>query len=133
MSVRAWRPAIALRLERGVRLASVVMLVTLVAIAVVMEWEVLARYAGVVGAAAVGFNLISLFSGYGAARALRLGVPQATAIAFEIGIHNGTLAIYVALQVLSMAAASVVPAIYALSMYATGLLFALWLLRRAAR
>jgi BASS family bile acid:Na+ symporter len=60
-------------------------------------------------------------------------VPQATAIAFEIGIHNGTLAIFVALHVLSMPGAAVVPALYSLLMYLTGGLFAWWVLKRALR
>nr|WP_282452886.1 bile acid:sodium symporter family protein [Lysobacter sp. CAU 1642] len=131
MLLRARRPALAAQVERPVKIASTLILAALIAVAVVMEWDTLVRYVAVVGAAVVGFNLISLLSGYGAARALRLGVPQATAIAFEIGIHNGTLAIFVALHVLSMAAASVAPALYSLSMYVTGALFAWWLLRRA--
>ena len=131
MTLRARMPALATRMERPVKLASTLILAGLIVTAVVLEWEVLVRYAAVVGVAVVGFNLISLLSGYGAARAMRLGVPQATAIAFEIGIHNGTLAIFVALHVLSMAAAAVVPAIYSLSMYLTGALFAWWVLKRA--
>ncbi len=130
MLLRARRPSLAARVERPVKLASTLILAALIIIAVVLEWDVLLRYAAVVGVAVVGFNLISLLSGYGAARALRLGVPQATAIAFEIGIHNGTLAIFVALHVLSMATAAVVPAMYSLSMYLTGALFAWWLLRK---
>ena len=130
MGLRARLPALAGRLERPVKIASTLILAALIVTAVVLEREVLARYAAVVGVAVVGFNLISLLSGYGAARALRLGVPQATAIGFEIGIHNGTLAIFVALHVLSMPAASVAPALYSLSMYLTGAAFAWWLLRR---
>ena len=133
MSLRARVPSLAERLERPVKIASTLILAGLIVAAVVLEHEVLARYAAVVGVAVVGFNLISLLSGYGAARALRLGVPQATAIGFEIGIHNGTLAIFVALHVLSMPAASVAPALYSLSMYLTGAMFAWWLLRRQAR
>lgn len=132
MILRARWPALAGRLDKPVKLASTLVLAGLIVTAVVLEWDVLVRYAAVVGLAVVGFNLISLLSGYGAARALRLGVPQATAIAFEIGIHNGTLAIFVALHVLSMPAAAVVPALYSLSMYFTGALFAWWVIKRAA-
>ena len=131
MALRAWNPALAQRLDKPVRLASTVVLVALIAAAVVIERETLARYATVVGLAALAFNLASLVAGYAAARAARLGVPQATAIAFEIGIHNGTLAIFVALHALQMAGAAVVPAIYSLLMYVTGGLFAWWVLRRA--
>jgi BASS family bile acid:Na+ symporter len=131
MGLRAWRPVIAETLDKPIRLASTLILVVLIGAAVFFEWETLAKYAAVVGLAALLFNLVSLLSGYAAGRAARLGVPQATAIAFEIGIHNGTLAIFVALHVLSMPGAAVVPALYSLLMYLTGGLFAWWVLKRA--
>jgi BASS family bile acid:Na+ symporter len=133
MSLRAWRPVIAEKLDKPIRLASTLILVVLIGAAVFFEWETLAKYAAVVGLAALLFNLVSLLSGYAAGRDARLGVPQATAIAFEIGIHNGTLAIFVALHVLSMPGAAVVPALYSLLMYLTGGLFAWWVLKRALR
>jgi BASS family bile acid:Na+ symporter len=131
MGLRAWKPVIAEKLDKPIRLASTLILIGLIAAAVISERETLAKYAAVVGIAALLFNLVSLLAGYAAGRAARLGVPQATAIAFEIGIHNGTLAIFVALHVLSMASAAVVPAIYSLLMYLTGGLFAWWVLKRA--
>jgi len=130
MSLRAWKPALADRLDKPVRIASTLILVVLIAAAVVLERETLTRYAAVVGAAVLLFNLISLGAGYAASRAAKLGVPQATAIAFEIGIHNGTLAIFVALHVLGMAGAAVAPALYSLVMYVTGGLFAWWIVKR---
>ncbi|MGL6291242.1 MAG: bile acid:sodium symporter family protein [Silanimonas sp.] len=111
MTLRAWKPLIAEKLDKPVRLASTLILIGLIAAAVILERETLAKYAAVVGMAALLFNLVSLLAGYAAGRAARLSVPQATAIAFEIGIHNGTLAIFVALHVLSMPGAAVVPAL----------------------
>jgi BASS family bile acid:Na+ symporter len=131
MGLRAWRPLLAQKLDKPVRIASTLFLALLIGAAVVLEYETLATYAAVVGAAVLLFNLASLLAGYAVARAVRLGVPQATAIAFEIGIHNGTLAIFVALHVLQMAGAAVAPAIYSLLMYVTGALFAWWVLKRA--
>jgi BASS family bile acid:Na+ symporter len=131
MGLRAWKPALANRLDKPVRLMSTLILVALIGAAVFLEWETLTRYAAVVGIAVLLFNLASLLAGWFASRAARLGVPQATAIAFEIGIHNGTLAIFVALHVLQMPAAAVAPALYSLLMYVTGGLFAWWVLKRA--
>ncbi|HAI58877.1 MAG TPA: bile acid:sodium symporter [Xanthomonadaceae bacterium] len=133
MLLRGWKPALAEKLDKPIRLASTLILVVLIAAAVVIERETLATYAAVVGLAALIFNLVSLLAGYAAGRAARLGVPQSTAIAFEIGIHNGTLAIFVALHALQMPGAAVVPAIYSLLMYITGGLFAWWVLKRALR
>ena len=130
MALRAWRPALAAAAERPVRHLSSLLLGVLIVMAFVSEWALVRAYAPVVGAACVLFNLASLLSGYFAARLVRLAEPQAIAIAFEIGIHNGTLAIFIAIEVLGRAQASIAPAVYALSMYLTGALFAAWLVHR---
>jgi BASS family bile acid:Na+ symporter len=41
----------------------------------------------------------------------------------EIGIHNGTLAIYIALSVIGNSAMSIPPAVYSLIMFFTAALF----------
>ncbi|MDY0022301.1 bile acid:sodium symporter family protein [Arenimonas caeni] len=130
MALRAWRPALAAAAEKPVRHLSSLLLGALIVMAFASEWDIVRAYAPVVGVAAVLFNLASLLSGYFVARGVRLAEPQAIAIAFEIGIHNGTLAIFIAIEVLGRDQASIAPAIYALSMYLTGALFAAWLLHR---
>ena len=133
MALRAWRPALAAAAERPVRLLSSLLLGVLIVMAFVSEWEIVRLYAPVVGLACVLFNLVSLLSGYFAARGAKLAEPQAIAISFEIGIHNGTLAIFIAIEVLGRTQATIAPAIYSLSMYLTAALFAAWLLHRRKR
>jgi BASS family bile acid:Na+ symporter len=130
MLVRAFRPRLADRAERPVRLLSTVLLGLLIAGAFASEWSTVRQFAPVVGVACVLFNVASLGAGYLLPRALKLGEPQAVAIAFEVGIHNGTLAIFIALEVLGRTQATIAPAIYSLSMYLTAALFAAWLLKR---
>lgn len=72
----------------------------------------------------IAFNLLSLGLGYALPLALRLPRRQAIAIAMEIGIHNGTLAIFIALNVLSSAALSIPAVAYSLMMFVTAGLFA---------
>jgi BASS family bile acid:Na+ symporter len=131
MAVRRWRPALADRLERPVRLASTAVLAVLIVLAIAGAWQDLVRHFAAIGLACLGFNLISLFSGYFAAQAARLGPRQATAIAFEIAIHNGTLAILLAMQVLKNGQYAIAPAVYSVIMYPVAAAFAFWLLRRA--
>ena len=130
MGLRAWRPAVADRLDRPVRVLSTLILVGLILAAMVIERQVLVEHALTLGGVVLLFNLASLLSGYAAGRLVKLEIPQATAIAFEIGIHNGTLAIFVALNVLQLPSAAVAPALYSLLMYVTGGVFVWWLLRR---
>lgn len=130
MCVRFFKPALADSAEKPVRILSVLILVILTALAIASEWSLLTTYAPVIGLACLTFNLVSLASGYLSARAVKLAKPQATAIAFEIGVHNSTIAMFIALNVLKMPATAIAPAIYSLIMYVTAALFAYWLLRQ---
>ena len=133
MALRAWRPLLADAAEKPVRLLSSLLLGVLIVLAFISEWDTVREFAPVVGAACIIFNVVSLLSGYFAAKAAKLAEPQAIAISFEIGIHNGTLAIFIAIEVLQRTQATIAPAIYSLSMYVTAALFAAWLLRKPRR
>ena len=111
---------------------AVVVLAALIAGAIAQEWKTLGPALAAVGLACLAFNLVSLGVGYAAPLALKLPPRQATAIAFEIGIHNGTLAIFIALNVLESAPMSLAPAIYSLIMFVTAALFVLILGRHKA-
>lgn len=133
MLVRYWRPRWAAVAERPIRTMSTLVLAALIVLTVASEWTMFLTYAPIIGLACLAFNLVSLGSGYGAAKLARLPRPQAIAIGYEIGIHNGTLSIFIALQVLSMPEAAIASAIYSLIMYVTAALFAAWLIRTAPR
>lgn len=131
MAVRARAPGFAAaRVEKPLRLLSVLVLALLVAGAVVQERDTLVEFFAVVGLACLSFNLISMGVGYAAPIALKLPRRQAIAIAMEIGIHNGTLAIFIALNVLGNTRISVPAAVYSLLMFATAAVFAFVLNRR---
>ena len=133
MALRAWNPVLADAAEKPVRLLSSLLLGVLIALAFISEWETVRRFAPVVGLACISFNVVSLLAGYFVPRAMKLGDPQAIAIGFEIGIHNGTLAIFIAIEALGRTQATISPAIYSLSMYLTAALFAAWLLHKRPR
>jgi BASS family bile acid:Na+ symporter len=120
MVVRARAPAAAARIERPLRLFSILVLAALVLVALMREWGILGSALASVGLVCLIFNLLSLGAGYAAPRLLALDKRQSVAIAFEIGIHNGTLAIFIALNVLNSSPMSIPAAIYSLIMFATG-------------
>ena len=132
MAVRRFATGFALRMERPVRLLSALVLALLIVAAVAQAWSTLLAWFAVVGLACLLFNLVSMGLGYAAPVALRLPRLQAVAIAMEIGIHNGTLAIFIALNVLGNAAMSVPAAVYSLLMFFTAAGFAWWAARRVA-
>ena len=130
MLIRARAPSFAARMEKPIRLLSVLVLVLLIVAAVVKEWSTLLQFLASIGIVCLLFNLASMGLGYAAPRALKLPRKQAIAIAMEIGIHNGTLAIFIALNVLQNATMSIPAAVYSLLMFFTAAAFAWFATRR---
>lgn len=123
MWVRNKKSSFALSSAKIVKLLSALFLLTVIVIAVVQEWETLATNFGRIGVAVVIFNFINLGFGYYIARRFNASREQAFAISIEIGIHNGTLAIYIAMQLLKSAEMAIPAAIYSIFMYISAFIF----------
>ena len=132
MTVRRMRPQVAARLDKPVKALSAVLLVVLTVLAIAKEREALLGAAGELGGAVLAFNLLSLAAGYGLGRAVKLPRGLCIAIGYEVGIHNSTLALYLALGVLQQFPVALPAALYSVSMYVTALLFGFWLRRSAS-
>jgi bile acid:Na+ symporter, BASS family len=117
MLIRRASPGFADRADRPVRILSAVVLVVVIVGALLGERENLGEYLAAIGLVAVAFCLISLTLGYLVPRLLRVGHPQAVASAFEVGIHNSTLAIAVAVSVLQTERLAVPAAVYGVLMF----------------
>ena len=132
MLVGARRPALARRAEKPFKLFSALVLLAFALIAIAKESSALAAGLATIGPAVVVFNLVSLGAGYFLSRAAGLDKPMATAICYEIGIHNSTLALYIALSLLNNFEMALPAALYSIVMYITATLFGLTVLRRKA-
>lgn len=132
MVVRARAPGFAERMAGPVRLLSMLVLAGLIAAAAAAEWSNIPAFFASVGLACLAFNLVSMAAGYLVPRAVALPDRQAIAIAMEIGIHNGALAIFIALNVLKSSAMSIPAAVYSIIMFVTAAIFAWAVNRRAA-
>jgi BASS family bile acid:Na+ symporter len=130
MLVRAKAAKFAAKMEKPIRLFSVLLLAGLVIASVAQSWTVVLASFATVGFACLLFNLASLGVGYAVPLALKLPKRQAVAIAMEIGIHNGALAIFIAINIVGNKAMSIPAAIYSLIMFLTAALFAAWLNRK---
>ena len=113
----------ALKMDKPVKIASALILIALIVSVTIREKQVLIEYAGSLGLPVLLFNILSMAVGYYIPRMLKVDKRQSIAIGMEIGIHNGTLAIYIALSVLANSTMSVPPAIYSLMMFFTAALF----------
>jgi BASS family bile acid:Na+ symporter len=117
MAVRRRSADFAASADRPVRVFSIVVLVLVAVGALLGEREHLGDYLQQVGVVTGLFCLASLTLGYLGAKALRLDERQAIAASMEIGIHNTTIALTIALSVLDSTEVAVPSAVYSILMY----------------
>jgi len=123
MLLKSKFPVLFVKLNKPVKILSALFLVLIIAGVVYQERVNILSYFKMVGSAALVFNILSMAVGYYLPKLLKTGEKQAIAIGMEIGIHNGTLAIYIALSVIGNSMMSVPPAIYSLIMFFTAAAF----------
>ncbi|KQZ84985.1 bile acid:sodium symporter [Microbacterium sp. Root166] len=117
MVVRRLWPTFAKAMDKPVRIASVIILIVVIAGAVAANWELLVENFARLALITIVFCLISLTVGYLVPRLLKVGKRQAIAASFEIGIHNATLAIVIAQTVLGSVELSLPAAVYGVLMF----------------
>lgn len=98
VAVRNRFPDLARRLQKPVRVAAIVLLVVAVLAAIAGGRTTVWKNFGTLSVAVVAFCTVSLTVGYLAPRLMRLAPRQAIAVSFEIGVHNGALAMGIALS-----------------------------------
>ncbi|MFM7758594.1 MAG: bile acid:sodium symporter family protein [Crocinitomicaceae bacterium] len=123
MLIHAKAHSFAKMMDKPVKILSALFLVVVIVGAVLKEKENLGNYFEQVGLAALVFNLSSMIIGFFVPLFFKIEKKQAIAIGMEIGIHNGTLAIFIALNVLNNSMMSIPPAIYSLLMFFTAAVF----------
>jgi bile acid:Na+ symporter, BASS family len=109
----------AARMHRPVRIASIVVLVAVIGVAMFQERANIGGFLEQVGVVALLLCLLSLTIGYTVPRLLRVGHRQSIASSFEIGIHNATLAITIALSpaLLNSSQMAIPAAVYGVVMF----------------
>lgn len=123
MLIKAKAPGFAEKMNKPVKISSALLLVIIIVMVTIREKQVLVDYFAQLGIPVLLFNILSLATGYFVPLLFKVEKKQAIAIGMEIGIHNGTLAIYLALNALNNSAMSIPPAIYSLLMFFTAALF----------
>lgn len=117
MLVRRKFEAWALKMNDPVRIASVVVLVLVIIAAITQAYRQLIDNIATLGPVALLLSILSLLIGYYVPKAFNVERGQAVASAMEIGIHNATIAITLALTVLNDETMAVPPAVYGVLMY----------------
>ena len=133
MLIRRWRPAFAQRMDKPVRIGSAVILALVIVGAVISNLELLLdNFASLAGITTL-FCALSLTIGYFVPRMFKVTERESIATAFEVGIHNATLAIVVAQSVLLSTEMSLPAAIYGVLMFFIAAGFGFLIKRRADR
>src|SRR5688572_20675777 len=130
MLVNARAAGFARRMDKPVRIGSAVILAVLVLGILLDQRENVADYLADVGLVTALFCAISLVVGYYVPKAFGVTGPQAIASSMEVGVHNATLAIFVAVEVLDEVEISVPAAVYSLVMFLFAALWGAWVSKR---
>jgi BASS family bile acid:Na+ symporter len=123
MLIRSKASSLAERLSNPVKIISALFLVLVIVMTILKEKAHIVQDFRLVGIPTLLLNVLSMGIGYFVPRLFQLGKAQAIAIGMEIGIHNGTLAIFIALTVIGNSAMSTPAVIYSLIMFFTAALF----------
>jgi len=123
MLVRYFSPNVADKLHKPVRTFAVVFLILIIIGAVAKERNSILEYIMQVGLATSLFCIASFLIGYFIPRIFGISSTQARACAFEIGIHNSTLAMTIALTILASTTIAMPAAVYSIFMYIFAAIF----------
>ena len=128
MLLRYYMPRFAIKAEKLAKWLSLFFLALIISGLLLIERANLATYIYRVGGVTFALNVVTMALGYGIAGIGRLPQDSVKAIAVEVGIQNGTLAIAIASAptFLNNPTMAIPAGIYSLLMYFTGAVFA-WL------
>lgn len=129
MLLRHYAPHFSEKLNKPLRIFSVAFLILIIVGAIAKERANIMEYLGQVGLATIIFCICSLVIGYFIPRLMGINSAQARACAFEIGIHNSTLAMTIALTVIANSAVAMPAAVYSIFMYIFAAIFGFMITR----
>lgn len=125
MVIRHFWEKLAARMDKPVRLLSLLFLVGVISVAVYQEWAHLGSYLSQVGVATLLFNLTCIGLAFGVLTLMRVHRQQAVAATMGLAVRNGTLAITIAgsAALLNNMTMAIPPAVYSLLMFFTAAAF----------
>ena len=109
------------------KLSIILFLIVFVAI-YIEEWDSIIMFLTTAGTIALTLNVVMMIIGFYVAKIFATGVAQQRCISLECGLQNGTLAVFVGIQLFGQDMSYMVPtAAYALIMMTTSVLFVIFL------
>jgi BASS family bile acid:Na+ symporter len=133
MSVRRWRPGLALRMVEPLRVITLLALIVIVVIGTVTAWDTIVENAWTAGVLMTLINVTAMSCGYGLGHVMKLPFPQQASITFEVGVQNLSMALFVAFTFLQSPELAVSTLVYALVMKITAMSFVAYVRRRLGK
>ncbi|MFE9750705.1 bile acid:sodium symporter family protein [Saccharothrix saharensis] len=132
MALRAKFASFAIRMERPVKILSVIVLIMMIAGVISGLGAEVFEILGDIILVVVLFNLFGMAIGYFGPRLLKVGPRESVASAFEIGLHNAPLSIAIAMSptLLNSTEMAMPSVTYGFVMFFTALVFGLVVARR---
>ena len=119
MTLNKYKSSLAAKLDKPVKIASVVVLVVIIVGLAIKERAQLVEYVRDSWMIVLALNVTTMVVGFITAKLAKLSFKQALTICLESGNQNGTLAIHVAVASLARPDFAIAGAIYSLMMYFT--------------
>lgn len=121
-------PNFAQKMERPVKVFSIVLLLLIIAGIVAKNRDAMVGFFVQTGFVTLLLNVISMAAGYALATLARVDKRQAATVGIEVGIQNGTMALLVTSTLIGNATMAIPAVTYSLLMFITGGLFC-WFVR----
>ena len=131
MLIRRFANDFIMRNMKIIERSSIVLFIIVFVAIYIEEWDSIIMFLTTAGTIALTLNVVMMIIGFYVAKIFATGVAQQRCISLECGLQNGTLAVFVGIQLFGQDMSYMVPtAAYALIMMTTSVLFVIFLRNR---
>ena len=131
MLIRKFADDFIMRNMKIIEKSSIILFIIVFVAIYIEEWDSIIMFLTTAGTIALVLNVTMMIIGFYVAKIFATGVAQQRCISLECGLQNGTLAVFVGIQLFGQDMSYMVPtAAYALIMMTTSVLFVIFLRNR---
>ena len=131
MLIRKFADDFIMRNMKIIEKSSIILFIIVFVAIYIEEWDSIIMFLTTAGTIALALNVVMMIIGFYVAKIFATGVAQQRCISLECGLQNGTLAVFVGIQLFGQDMSYMVPtAAYALIMMTTSVLFVIFLRNR---
>ena len=131
MLIRKFADDLIMRNMKIIEKSSIILFIIVFVAIYIEEWDSIIMFLTTAGTIALTLNIVMMIIGFYVAKIFATGVAQQRCISLECGLQNGTLAVFVGIQLFGQDMSYMVPtAAYALIMMTTSVLFVIFLRNR---